>query len=119
MIESSVKSVYGDPSKVTPELIDRYYDLTLREGNRLALGERFAQHPIGQYGAEVVKITQPTLLIWGGRDQLITPDNAQHFLKDIPGSRLVMFDDLGHVPQEEDPERSLVPVREFLQRARP
>ena len=43
MVESSVRNVYGNPDKVTPELVDRYYDLSLREGNRAALGERFRQ----------------------------------------------------------------------------
>jgi pimeloyl-ACP methyl ester carboxylesterase len=113
-IESSVRSVYGDPSKITPELIDRYYELTLRAGNRGALNERFHQHPFGQYAAQIAQIKVPTLILWGGRDQLIPPDNADHFLKDIAGSRLVRFDDLGHVPQEEDPVRTVAAVQAFL-----
>jgi len=36
------------------------------------------------------------------------------FHKDISGSRLVMFDDLGHVPQEEDPVRTVTVVKEFI-----
>ena len=49
MIESSVRNVYGDPSRVTPELVDRYYELTLREGNRAALVERFSQFKGGEW----------------------------------------------------------------------
>ena len=33
---------------------------------------------------------------------------------DVHGSRLVILDGLGHVPQEEDPRRSVEPVDEFL-----
>lgn len=33
MIEASVRSVYGRPEKVSPAMVDRYHDLTLREGN--------------------------------------------------------------------------------------
>jgi pimeloyl-ACP methyl ester carboxylesterase len=40
--------------------------------------------------------------------------NAQDYLRAIPGSRLVAFPDLGHIPQEEAPDRSLAPVRQFL-----
>jgi len=40
--------------------------------------------------------------------------NAQKFHADIPGSQLVILPGLGHVPQEEDPARSIVPVRAFL-----
>jgi pimeloyl-ACP methyl ester carboxylesterase len=40
--------------------------------------------------------------------------NAQDYLRAIPGSRLETFPDLGHVPQEEAPARSLAPVEAFL-----
>lgn len=48
LIEASVKNVYGDPTKVTPELVDRYYELTLRAGNRGSLVQRFEQAPAGR-----------------------------------------------------------------------
>ncbi|MFZ4552478.1 MAG: alpha/beta fold hydrolase [Aquabacterium sp.] len=113
-IESSVRNVYGDPSKVTTELVDRYYELTLRAGNRAALSERFTQAPTGQYADQVKEVRQPTLILWGAQDQLIPPDNAQRFQRDIPGSRLVMFEGLGHVPHEEDPARTVAAVQSFL-----
>jgi pimeloyl-ACP methyl ester carboxylesterase len=43
VIERDVRSVYGDPSKVTPQLVDLYYELALREGNRRALGLRMRE----------------------------------------------------------------------------
>jgi pimeloyl-ACP methyl ester carboxylesterase len=114
LIESSVRNVYGDPSKVTPELVDRYYELTLREGNRRAIAERFKQVQPGAMAQRIRDVKVPTLILWGGRDRLIPPINAEHFRRDIAGSRLVMFDDLGHVPHEEDPVRTAAAVKEFL-----
>jgi pimeloyl-ACP methyl ester carboxylesterase len=35
-------------------------------------------------------------------------------LRAIPHSQLVAFPDLGHIPQEEAPARSLAPLRQFL-----
>ena len=116
MIESSVRNVYGDPSKVTPELIDRYYELTLRAGNRGALGERFRQSPGGEFAQQIPSITQPTLILWGGQDRLIPPNNAEQFKQDIQGSHLVVFDGLGHVPHEEDPVATVAAVQAFLGR---
>jgi len=52
--------------------------------------------------------------VWGGRDRDIPPDNAERFHHDIAGSQVVMFDDLGHVPQEEDPVRTVTAVKQFL-----
>ena len=53
--------------------------------------------------------------MWGWQDRMIPPQAAQRFHHDIPGSTLVIFDDLGHVPQEEDPARTVVPVKQFLE----
>lgn len=114
-IESSVRNVYGDPSRVTPELVDRYYELTLRAGNRQALRERFAQAQAGPGFERIRELTLPTLILWGGQDRLIPPADGERFARDIAGSELVVFDDLGHVPQEEDPARTLAAVRAFLQ----
>ncbi|MDO9236991.1 MAG: alpha/beta hydrolase [Aquabacterium sp.] len=114
MVESSVLSVYGDPSKVTPELVDRYYELTLRAGNRAALTDRFSQNQPGAFADKIKQIKQPTLIIWGGQDHLIPPDNADKFQSDIVGSRLAVFDKLGHVPHEEDPVSTVAPVLAFL-----
>jgi pimeloyl-ACP methyl ester carboxylesterase len=116
MIESSVRNVYGDPSKVSDELIDRYYELTLRAGNRAALGQRFNQSEAGPGHTRITELKMPTLILWGGRDQLIPPVNAEYFKRDIDGSRLVLFDDLGHVPQEEDAARTVAVLIDFLER---
>ncbi len=116
MIESSVRNVYGDPSRVTAELVDRYYELTLRAGNRAALFARFGQTRSGEFERQVVQVKQPTLILWGGRDRLIPPEYARRFRQDIAGSTLVMFDALGHVPQEEDPAATVAAVRTFLDR---
>lgn len=114
MIEKSVGNVYGDPSKVTPELVDRYYELTLREGNRAALLQRFAQLNAGEYTDGLASLQMPTLILWGGQDRLIPPDNGDAFARDIKGSQLLRFPALGHVPQEEDPAATVRPVQAFL-----
>ncbi len=114
LIESSVREVYGDPEKVTPELVDRYYELTLREGNRQALGQRFKQVPTGNDAERIRDIRVPTLILWGGRDRLIPPENAEKFHRDIGESQLVIFDALGHVPHEEDPVVTAEAINRFL-----
>jgi pimeloyl-ACP methyl ester carboxylesterase len=113
VVAASVRNVYGDPSKVTDALIDRYVELTLREGNRSALPKRFAL--VRQTDAtRIATIRQPTLILWGGLDRLIPLDSAQRFARDIPGAKLLVFDRLGHVPQEEDPATSVAELQRFL-----
>ncbi|MDI1340249.1 alpha/beta hydrolase [Polaromonas sp.] len=113
IVEKSVRNVYGDPSKVTPELVDLYRDMTLRAGNRQALGRRMDQGYNGNV-AGLKALAVPTLILWGGRDRLIPLEFGQRFARDIAGSRLVVFDELGHVPHEEDPARTVAVVKPFL-----
>ena len=114
LVEQGLAQVYGDPRRVTPALVDRYFELALRAGNRHALSLRL-QHLGADAGAErIATLKLPTLILWGGRDRLIPPATAQAFAQRIAGSRVVVFDALGHVPQEEDPVRSVQPVLDFL-----
>ena len=69
LVENSVKNVYGDPSLVSDELIDRYFDLTTRKGNRQALAERFEQTQPGQMAERISEIQVPTLIMWGQKDR--------------------------------------------------
>ncbi|NLZ40272.1 MAG: alpha/beta hydrolase, partial [Comamonadaceae bacterium] len=114
VVAQSVASVYGNPAKVTPALVDRYFELALRAGNRRALAQRIAVVVQGEDASGIEHIRQPTLIVWGGRDRLIPPATAQAFERAIPGSRLVVLPGLGHVPQEEDAALSVQPVRAFL-----
>lgn len=120
LVEASVHSVYGDPTKVTPVLVDRYFELTLREGNRRALAQRLQAQELDaqSYETNVMRIRAlrlPTLVIWGGRDRLIPPEIARRFAADIAGSRLAIFDKLGHVPHEEDAAATVAVARAFLE----
>ena len=113
LVKSSLENVYGNPAQVTPELIDRYYELTLRAGNRKALAYRMDQGLAGNE-ADIKMLKLPVLILWGAKDELIPLENGWAFARDIPGSRLVVFDGLGHVPHEEDPVATVLEVKKFL-----
>lgn len=114
VIVQGLAAVYGDPARITEPLVDRYFELTLREGNRAALVQRAQTWTPAEGVAKVTGVTAPTLVLWGGRDRIIPPAHAQRFAADIPGARVQVFEDLGHVPQEEDPGRTVAPVLAFL-----
>ena len=114
VVEDSVRDVYGDPSRVTGALVDRYFEMMLREGNRHALNLRMAVIASDLAPERIRTLKLPTLILWGGKDRLVPPVNAQRFHADIAGSQLVVFPALGHVPHEEDAQQSVAPVRAFL-----
>ncbi len=114
LILASVRKVYGDPSKVTPELVDRYYDMALRTGNRRALAQRLDAMQGDDASDRIRTLTLPTLVLWGAQDRLIPVALGRRFAQDIAGAKLVVFDGLGHVPHQEDPVRTVSEVGRFL-----
>jgi pimeloyl-ACP methyl ester carboxylesterase len=115
IVERSVRDVYGDPTRIAKSDIDRYDAFLLRAGNREATRERLAGHEDSLY-TRLGEIHAPTLILWGSADRWILPKYADEFHARIPSSRVVVFPGLGHVPMEEDPQRSVEVVKEFLDR---
>jgi pimeloyl-ACP methyl ester carboxylesterase len=116
LVEQSVKNVYGNPDLVTDELVERYYELSLREGNRRALKERFEKTFPGVLTDKIKNINVPTLIIWGKKDTLIPLKFGERFKREIINSQLVFFDELGHVPHEENSQKTVTAVKQFLQK---
>ncbi len=114
LVAQGLAKVYGHPERITAELVDRYFEMALRQGNRRALGQRLRQMGDGEDAERLKTLTLPTLILWGGQDKLFPPEVGRRMQASITGSRFVLFDDLGHVPHEEDAARTVVPVREFL-----
>ena len=113
LIESNMEEVYYDDSKITDELIDRYYSMTLREGNRDALMARIKrkdQNRIDRIG----EIEAPTLILWGENDEWAPVADAYKFDKHLPNSQLTVLKEVGHLPMEEVPVRSVQVVQSFL-----
>lgn len=62
------------------------------------------------------RITAPVMLLWGEQDRLIPASHADDYVRLLPGAEVVRLANLGHVPHEEDPARSLPLVAAFLAR---
>jgi len=113
LFESSMKEVYHNDELVTEELIDRYYELYLREGNRQAFVDRVKNISYTDPSL-IATITAPTLIQWGKTDEWIPVANAYKFQKDITGSEVIVYDNAGHLPMEEIPKKSAMDARAFL-----
>ncbi len=111
----SFYEVYHNDDLVTEELVNRYYQLYLREGNRQAFVDRaMATETIDTL--EIATITTPTLILWGENDEWISPLDAPKFKRDIKGSELITYPNAGHVPMEELPKLTAHDARIFLEK---
>ena len=118
LVRASIENVYFDKSKVSDSLVNRYFDLTLRKGNRKAIVDRLKVSTTLTNGTKthdnIKNIKQPTLIIWGSDDQLIPVENGYKFKNDITNSKLIVMQQTGHVPMEEKPLESLKFTIDFL-----
>lgn len=116
IIEEGLRKVFVDQSKVTDEMVTRYYDLTLYDGNRRATGIRFRLPPNDEDVAlKLGTIKTPTLILWGDKDGLIPVEYAGEFAKRIPGAKVLIYHNVGHIPMEEIAEKSAADVHNFLE----
>lgn len=114
IIANSVRNVYGNPAKATDEIINRYYELSLRAGNRRAFVSRMKSAKYDDQSGKIKQIQQPTLILWGQKDHLIPVANAHRFAANLPNDSLVIYPELGHVPMEENAAETVKTVKGFL-----
>jgi pimeloyl-ACP methyl ester carboxylesterase len=76
--------------------------------------EAMTRYPIRDRLGE---IACPTLIIWGAQDRLVPVQDADEFEWLIPDSRKVIYEDTGHMPMLERPDRFNADLRAFLYEA--
>ncbi len=110
-------TTYSDKRKLSREVINRYYDLLLRPGNRQAGAKILAYvRNRGGFNKKLLKdVKQPVLIMWGKDDKWIPPSHANLFKKSLPQAQVIMYDHCGHMPMEELPEQSAADALAFLQ----
>lgn len=64
--------------------------------------------------AKSKQVKIPTLVLWGKEDKIISVKNAYAFDKYLSNSKLVIFDELGHMPMLENPELTANSITDFL-----
>lgn len=63
---------------------------------------------------DIASITSPTLILWGERDQLLTRDQEDDLVRAIPGSRMIVYADTGHLVLWERPDQVAADLIAFV-----
>lgn len=114
LLKANLAAAYGNPEALSEASVTRYHDMMLAPGVRPAILERLRQVILLEPGPTLARIKAPTLLLWGEKDGMIPISNADDYLQDLPSATLVRLPGLGHLPFEEDPVQSLIPLERFL-----
>ena len=116
-IKKNMKEVYADETKITDELVTRYHKMALRVGNRQAFIDRARMDfKLGSKAnlEKLKSIKTSTLLLWGAKDTWIPLDNGKRMDSVMQNSKLIVLENSGHVPMEENPEESFEVFLEFI-----
>jgi pimeloyl-ACP methyl ester carboxylesterase len=115
LVRQGLKTDVYDKSLITPALVDRWSEFQRAPGHRaILMGVNFGAQT--QATAEMLgTIKVPTLVLHGESDVLIEPAGARKFAAAIPGAQLIVYPQVGHLPQIEIPQRSAADVAAFLE----
>lgn len=118
LIRSGLEDSFADPAFVTDDMVDRYASLARAPCHREALlslsAGRDRRSPAT--AERLAAIAAPTLVMHGEQDNLIPAAHGELFAAAIPGAELILYPDVGHLPQEEIAARSVGDLRTFLHR---
>ncbi|HUH74754.1 MAG TPA: alpha/beta hydrolase [Chitinophagales bacterium] len=111
-IEQTLKQAYENDELITPEKVQMYYDLTMRDGNRKAFVRRMQQldkDPVLQ--PEQVEV--PTLILWGKDDALLLIEQLEGF-RGMKNMQAIVYPGVGHTPQDEVAVQSVHDAIQFI-----
>jgi pimeloyl-ACP methyl ester carboxylesterase len=114
LVALGLHQVFHDDRRVTHERIDEYWAPLARPGAARA-ASAVLRTPEGLGLPGVISVVRaPTLVIWGRQDTWVPVRDAQRFAAAIPGARVELLDNCGHMPQEEQPAELARLMMEFL-----
>lgn len=89
---------------IPPDFFDRIIEESLKLPPRLW---RLAIDKLIEYddAEELSRIKVPTQLLWGDQDALFSRTEQQGFINALPAARLSIYEQTGHCPNWEQPER--------------
>lgn len=108
---------YGDRSKLSDTVIDRWHEMWLREGQRAAQLSRLRQYASGDLEGVIQQVRAPTLLLWGEANSQAEVDQAyeiRELLENAVSVRMIIYPGVGHMAVQEAGEEIGRDVRAYL-----
>jgi pimeloyl-ACP methyl ester carboxylesterase len=104
-LSRKIGELFFDRSFMREADLDRAHkELSDREGARAMV--RLSRSARSDHlGERISVISSPALLIWGKQDIVTPPEAAAEFMEKLQNRRIVWFDQCGHAPMIECPER--------------
>jgi pimeloyl-ACP methyl ester carboxylesterase len=110
-----LNSIFYDRKMVTEEFALQAFTNHVRNNDGYTIQRTLAGFAQNQFeDAKLSTIHAPTLVVWGRQDELIPVSSGEKLRNGIPGAKLVVFEQCGHVPQLEKPAEFNQALFDFL-----
>jgi len=113
-VAAATAALYADPSRITPEQLDRIHAMMRVQGNGAALVTRIEQFILPDPTDALSSITAPALILWGDSDAMISPTHGPRFNVTLSNSELMLIENAGHMAMEEQPDITAQAVLNFM-----
>ncbi len=123
LIRETFRVSAADPSTIDPllteahiEMVRQRMDLEYAVQAFLSAARSIVRSQVfpEKYRTLVRSVRTPALVLHGARDQFVNMRSARETAAEHDNWKLVVFDDLGHIPQMEAPARWLIEVQTWL-----
>lgn len=116
LVADGLRDSFADPTLVDDDMVRRYVELSRAPGHRDILLYLSAARQDRREASDAVLsgIRTPTLVMHGELDRLIPVEHGRQFHEAIAGSQLIVYPNVGHIPQEEIPDQSVSDLISFV-----
>jgi pimeloyl-ACP methyl ester carboxylesterase len=115
-----MRLVYCHPDRIIPEAVAGYAPPYRDLSHRLALRQVCRQlevRPLNEIADLLQHLSQPTSLIWGAKDRILSPVQGHWIKSHLPQAEFHLLAEVGHAPQEEAPAIVNKIIIDFLGRS--
>jgi pimeloyl-ACP methyl ester carboxylesterase/putative sterol carrier protein len=123
-LKAGLRDMFCDPQRIQEDwyeaAIDDFREYWRNARSRMAffatLRNVYLDEPDGESGfwSRLSSMNTPAMYIYGKYDNLITPRFSQRVQRFLPSAKVLLWEDCGHVPQLEHPDRTSEAITEFF-----
>jgi pimeloyl-ACP methyl ester carboxylesterase len=112
-----VAIVFHDKSRVTEEYVRKQWAMKMEANDGFTQRSIWSSPKLAGevVGKRLKEITIPTLVVWGGDDEIVPLEQGRGYAAGIDGAKLVIVPECGHAPSAEKPKEFLAAALPFLE----
>ena len=116
-VRNLLKKVYFNDDLISQNAVDHYADNLSKPNAKYATLTSVRQMlpaDLQQFSENYANLTIPTLIIWSKEDEIVPLAVGERLHKNLPNSKLIILNNVGHAAQEEEPSLVLPYLQQFL-----